>query len=168
MVAGKQSKCQVLTWQRLAEGTSKRWRTNLQFIIKWHRDHSTTRVSSSLIGSDNKTYLPMGFFATSLLYSHFQVTQVKYMSSFNPACTHSPMPFQEMKICQQNNSDFDFAKRCIGWGKYLKQCHYCEKLFEHFTCGKSRGKIYTYQEINHLIIGYEGILKKNPQYFPSH
>lgn len=62
MVAGIQSKYQVLTLERLAEGTSKRWRTDLQFIIIQHRDHSTTRVSSSLVISDNKTYHIYGMF----------------------------------------------------------------------------------------------------------
>lgn len=92
MVAGKQSKCQVLTLQRLAEGTSKIWRTNLQFLVIWHRDHSTTRVSSSLVRGDNKTYLPMGFFCyisavQSLLDNSGQI-QVGWVGLILHAYTH--------------------------------------------------------------------------------
>lgn len=42
-----QSKCRVLTLKRLVEGTSKRWRTKLQFIIVWHKEHSTTRSAAA-------------------------------------------------------------------------------------------------------------------------
>lgn len=61
-----QSKCQVLTLKRLVEGTSKRRRTKLQFVIVWHKEHQYHEISSSLVISDNKIYHTYGIFLLHL------------------------------------------------------------------------------------------------------